>query len=223
VYFRAALASAKRGSQPGKPRSIVLARRRAARNNQINICPEGGTRLRYQIKAQGGSIAESPPRAHNSGSPPMKRRYSKVVVDLSETTHVIPDDLVQSDPQKVLMLEDDPVMADTLKVFLETCDFRVTHVTSGAEGVKKILAVDFDIILCDMIMPGFPGDMFYRAVERVRPHLCKRFIFTTGHRGDSQIDAFIRGVRGLMLWKPFQFHELLAAIKTVQRKTALTA
>ncbi len=153
----------------------------------------------------------------------MKRRYSKVVVDSLETTHVIPDDLVQLDPQKVLMLEDDPVMADMLKDFLETCDFRVTYVRGGAEGVKKILAVDFDIILCDMIMPGFPGDMFYRAVERVRPHLCKRFIFMTGHRGDSQIDAFIRGVRGLVLWKPFQFHELLAAIKTVQRKAALRA
>ena len=62
--------------------------------------------------------------------------------------------------------------------------------------------------------------MFYRAVERVRPNLCKRFIFMTGHTGDKEIDTFIRGVRGLMLWKPFQIHEVLDAIKIVLRKAS---
>jgi hypothetical protein len=69
-----------------------------------------------------------------------------------------------------------------------------------------------------MIMPGFPGDMFYRAVERSRPHLCKRFLFMTGHNGDPQIDTFIRSVRGLMIWKPFQLHELLQGLKVVAGK-----
>jgi len=137
-----------------------------------------------------------------------------------EKTHVMPDDLVQADPQTVLVLEDDPFFANVLKDFLEARNFRVTHVTSGAEGVQKVLAADFDIIMCDMVMPGFPGDMFYRAVERARPQLCRRFIFMTGHTGDTRIDTFIRGVRGLMLWKPFQLHEVLDAIKTVLRKTA---
>jgi DNA-binding response OmpR family regulator len=142
------------------------------------------------------------------------------VVDSSEKTHEIPDDLIKPDPQTVLMLEDDPILANLLKEFLETRNFRVAHVTDGVEGVQKILAIDFDIILCDMVMPGFPGDMFYRAVERARPHLCKRFIFMTGHRGDTHIDNFIRSVRGLMLWKPFQLHEIVEAIKTVLRKTS---
>ena len=66
--------------------------------------------------------------------------------------------------------------------------------------------------LYDAIMEG--------AVERVRPHLCKRFIFMTGHTGDKEIDTFIRGVRGLMLWKPFQIHEVLDAIKIVLRKAS---
>jgi two-component system, NtrC family, sensor kinase len=80
------------------------------------------------------------------------------------------------------------------------------------------LKQDYDVLLCDMIMPGFPGDMFYRAVELSRPHLCKRFLFMTGHNGDPQIDAFIRSVRGLMIWKPFQLHELLRALKVVLEK-----
>jgi DNA-binding response OmpR family regulator len=152
-----------------------------------------------------------------------RRLQSKYVVDSSEKTHEIPDDLIKPDPRRVLMLEDDPGLANLLREFLEGHNFLVTHVLGGAEGVQRILAVDFDVILCDMVMPGFPGDMFYRAVERARPHLCRRFIFMTGHRGDSQIDSFIRSVRGLMLWKPFQFHELMDAVRTVLRKTASAA
>jgi len=89
----------------------------------------------------------------------------------------MPDDLGRSEAHTVLLLEDDPVSANLLKSFLEERNFRVTHVTGGAEGVQKVMAVDFDVILCDMVMPAFPGDMFYRAVERTRPHLCRRFIF----------------------------------------------
>ncbi len=91
---------------------------------------------------------------------------------------------------------------------------------SGVEGLKKIMADDFDLVICDMVMPSLPGDMFYLAVERTKPRLCRRFIFITGHKGDPKIDAFIRRVGGLMLWKPFQMHELQRAIQSVLRKAA---
>ena len=148
------------------------------------------------------------------------RSHTKFFIPPEEKTHVMPDDLVRPESKSVLIVEDDPVLTNLLKNFLEARKFRVAHVTGGAEGVQKVMAADFDVILCDMVMPGFPGDMFYRAVERARPHLCKRFIFMTGHTGDTQIDEFIRSVRGFMLWKPFQLHEVLAAIKTVLRKAS---
>jgi len=47
-------------------------------------------------------------------------------------------------------------------------DYSITVVPTGAEGVQQILAGDFDAILCDMVMPNFPGDMFYLAVQRIR-------------------------------------------------------
>ena len=148
------------------------------------------------------------------------RSNTKFFIPPEEKTHVMPDEMVQPDARTVLVLEDDPVMANLLKDYLQARKFLVTHVRGGAEGVQKILAADFDVILCDMVMPGFPGDMFYRAVGRARPHLCKRFIFMTGHTGDTRIDEFIRGIKGLMLWKPFQIHEVLDAIKIVLRKTS---
>ena len=145
----------------------------------------------------------------------MRRRYYNPI---PERTYEIPDDLLLPDPKSVLMLEDDSTLAGILRNGLEANNYFVTSVRSGAEGIQCILKQDYDVILCDMIMPGFPGDMFYRAVERVRPHLCQRFLFMTGHTGDPQIDEFVRSVRGLMVWKPFELHELLEAIKVVVKK-----
>jgi DNA-binding response OmpR family regulator len=151
----------------------------------------------------------------------MRRSYYAPPV---EKTYEIPDDLIPlEEPRSILLLEDDATLAEVLRNNLEMKHFRVSRVRSGAEGLRRILESDYDLILCDMIMPGFPGDMFYRAVERSRPHLCKRFLFMTGHTGDRQIDQFIRSVRGLMVFKPFQFHELLEAIQVVLNKAEASA
>jgi CheY-like chemotaxis protein len=134
-----------------------------------------------------------------------------------QQAHVIPDELIAPGPRHILMLEDDVALAELLKVGLEMLRFKVTHVTNGAEGIKRIIDSDYDVILCDMVMPGFPDDMFYRAVERVRPELCKRFLFMTGHAGNAEIKSFIRSICGLVIWKPFPIHELHAAIEVVLR------
>ena len=119
----------------------------------------------------------------------------------------------------ILMLEDDPDLASTLKEFFSNEGFSVTHAVNGVDGLKRIMAGDFNLILCDMLMPHLAGDMFYTAVERVRPDLCKRFIFMTGHQGDPKWDAFVRRVGGIMLFKPFELHVLIEAIQTVLKKT----
>lgn len=129
----------------------------------------------------------------------------------------IPDDLLDSKPKTVLVLEDDLAFAETLKDALESSGYRVTTVPTGAEGVVQILAADFDAIVCDMVMPNFPGDMFYLAVQRARPHLCRRFIFITGHQGDPKVSQFIQQTGCLALWKPFEFSQLFAALESVSR------
>src|SRR5580704_18426776 len=96
--------------------------------------------------------------------------------------------------KKVLLLEDDPAFKDIMTDFLKESGFEVVAVTNGVEGVHQVLASDFEVLLCDMMMPTLPGDMFFRAVERMRPHLCDRFIFMTGHRGNAKVNDFISSV-----------------------------
>jgi CheY-like chemotaxis protein len=124
----------------------------------------------------------------------------------------------EPDPESILLLEDDAAFGESLQLFLECHSFLVTRVPNGAEGLRQIATTDFDIILCDMVMPGLPGDQLYLAVERIKPHLCKRFIFMTDHQADPKTDAFIRRMRGLMLWKPFPLADLLTAIAIAAKK-----
>lgn len=121
----------------------------------------------------------------------------------------------QPPPQRkhVLMLEDEVDFAALLKMFLESKNFKVTCVTSGVEGMRRVVAQDFDVILSDLVMPDLPGDLFYKGVERAKPHLCKRFVFMSGHRADPYWQEFIRQVDVPVIWKPFPMRELEAAVQ----------
>ena len=125
--------------------------------------------------------------------------------------------------KKVLLLEDDPAFKEIMHCFLSENDFEVVSVQNGVEGVHEVLASDFEVILCDMLMPTLPGDMFFRAVERMRPHLCDRFIFMTGYRGNTKVNEFIAGVNGTVLTKPFHVDDLLELIAFVELRTFLLA
>jgi len=123
-------------------------------------------------------------------------------------------------PRRVLLLEDDPMLQSAVREFLESHFYDVVAVNNGVEGVRAVLNQDFDVIVCDMMMPKLPGDMFYAAVERMRPHLCRRFIFITGHRGNPKINDFIKQVRGTMLPKPFRMDALIDAVGIVMVQPA---
>lgn len=130
-----------------------------------------------------------------------------------------PQEPVQNHEIKsILLLDDDPDLAFTMKALLESRNFVVTAVTNGAEGLREILAFDFDVILCDLMMPTMPGDMFYLAVQRSRPHLCKRFIFITGQQNNVRVEEFLRTVDGVALFKPVHTEDLIRAISLVLKR-----
>jgi CheY-like chemotaxis protein len=137
---------------------------------------------------------------------------------LTLKTHILEDVTEDAPRKKILLLDDDPVLSDLTRIILEENGYEVELASDGVQGIKKVLAGDFSVILCDMVMPNLAGDMFYTAVERVKPKLCKRFLFMTGHHGDRKIDEFIHKVRGLILWKPFESHVLLESIRAVEQK-----
>lgn len=119
---------------------------------------------------------------------------------------------VATGPGRVLLVDDDSSFNDIIRDFLVESGFTVVAVQSGGAGVREVLAGDFALVLCDLMMPALPGEAFYRAVERIRPELCGRFIFMSGYRGDDKTCDFIKRVNGYVLKKPFLLQDLLDAI-----------
>ncbi len=119
--------------------------------------------------------------------------------------------------RSVLIVDDDLPLAALIREHLVNWGFEVEFEPDGAQALKRIVARDFTFILCDMVMPNFAGDLFYLAVFRVRPALCRRFLFMSGHRDNPKIDAFIKYVDGTILTKPFSAEVLKKALDHLEK------
>jgi DNA-binding response OmpR family regulator len=120
--------------------------------------------------------------------------------------------------RSVLLLDDDPDLAKMLSDFLSAEGYEVTCAPNGVEGMKSIMAKDFAVIICDLLMPNLAGDMFYLAATKVKPGLARRFIFVSGHQANPKWEAFIRSTKAPVLWKPFPSHDLLTCVEAVAHR-----
>ncbi len=120
--------------------------------------------------------------------------------------------------KSILLVDDDLELAETLKDLLESRNYVVTAVENGREALHEVMAFDFDVIICDMMMPHMPGDMFYLAVQKTKPELCKRFLFVTGHADNPKVEAFLKQIDGVVVFKPVLMDELLRMIALVLKR-----
>ncbi|MBW2095493.1 MAG: response regulator [Deltaproteobacteria bacterium] len=114
-------------------------------------------------------------------------------------------------PAKILIVDDEPRIRDSLKLLLDEQGYDVYTVSSGQEA-KDILSVyQFDLALLDMVIPDMNGHQLMEHIYETSPGTM--VVIITGHASlDSAIGALRRGAYDY-LRKPFEFEELL---KTVQ-------
>jgi len=124
------------------------------------------------------------------------------------------------DIKHILLLDDDPDVVSVLKDTLESRHFIVTTAINGVEGLRQVMSQDFDIILCDLMMPTMPGDMFYIAVQRTKPQLVERFIFITGCSENPKVAAFLQTVTAPVIIKPVTSEEVIRVIDEVLKQAA---
>ena len=122
------------------------------------------------------------------------------------------------DIKSVLIVDDDTELADTLKLLLESHNFIVTAASNGVEALHEVLELDFDVIICDLLMPKMPGDMFYLAVQRAKPHLSRRFLFITGHADNPKVERFLKETDALSLRKPVLTADLVGMIRVILKR-----
>ena len=112
----------------------------------------------------------------------------------------------------VLLVDDDEMLLDACQEMLQAHNLQVSIATSGAAALKLIISQDVDAIVCDWLMPMMAGDMFYQAVQKIKPLLCQRFIFMTGYEGHPQIQEFLLKNKLVVLYKPVTIGKLLGTL-----------
>ena len=120
--------------------------------------------------------------------------------------------------KNVLLVDDDEELAITLKQLLESHNFIVTTASNGADALREVMAFDFDVIICDMLMPKMAGDMFYLAVQKTKPQMAPRFLFVTGHADNPKVDSFLKSIDANVIFKPVPTDELVRMISLVLKQ-----
>jgi CheY-like chemotaxis protein len=109
---------------------------------------------------------------------------------------------------RILIIDDEPLLGQTLRfAFQDKHDVEVA--ASGREALDR-LAVDsnFDLVLCDLMMPDVSGEQVYRVVSEKTPGLLPRFVFMTGGAFTERAQEFLAQFAGRQLEKPFNIDEV---------------
>lgn len=112
---------------------------------------------------------------------------------------------------RVLVVDDDPECARAMARILGRHE--VTVALSGQAGLDALLSTSaFDVVLCDLIMPGLSGIDLYEALKQRRPELSERLIFVTGGASTPRARDFLSAVDNKHIAKPFAIREVRQAV-----------
>ena len=120
----------------------------------------------------------------------------------------------------VLVVDDDKQLASALQWILVDENYLVDVAYDGEEAVLKVKVHEYDVVICDLMMPRLRGDEFYFKAKELRPDLADRFIFITGFAAETDIHDFLAQTGIKHLAKPFKIDELISAVKELLAEQA---
>jgi PAS domain S-box-containing protein len=114
--------------------------------------------------------------------------------------------------RRVLVIDDEPALASMIRrVLQKECDVDVT--IDAREGLSRLIdGGDYDVILCDLMMPDMTGMDLHAEVARRRPGVERRFVFMTGGAFTPRASEFLAKVKNRRLEKPFETAALKAIV-----------
>ena len=119
--------------------------------------------------------------------------------------------------KRILIIEDEKIITKTLQKLLQTKGYDADVVNSGKDALAKIKENDFNLIICDIMMPEMDGIETIRAIRKVREAQGKSLIpevIITGYADENKYKSAVALNVAAYLYKPFETDELLAAIKS---------
>jgi len=121
----------------------------------------------------------------------------------------------ESSPGRILIIDDEALVAKSLARMIKGAN------STAVGGGHEALAIleedsDFDVLFCDLMMPGLSGPKFYERLEAEYPELAKRVIFITGGVFSDVTQTFLDNSQARCLYKPFSLDSVREAIAGIQ-------
>ena len=121
--------------------------------------------------------------------------------------------------EKILVIEDEPKIADSLKLGLTEKGYYVDAVYDGKKGLEAFESKNYDLILLDINLPSINGYELCK-IFRVRNPEVPIIILTSLIELEDKIFGYDLGADDYLV-KPFEFKELLLKIKVFLKRTSL--
>lgn len=153
------------------------------------------------VQAHGGLLTLEPSRsgAHFRIDLPPAQGAAVIVTPQEEA----PPTEIPSGRRRVLLVEDEEDVAETLRELIEREGFEVTLAANGTEAFFALDKAEFDILFSDLRMPLLNGRELYERLCEIRPGLVANMAFVTGDTVGDSMDEFLRGCGRPILEKPF--------------------
>jgi len=120
---------------------------------------------------------------------------------------------------KILIIDDERSIRNTLQEILEYEKFEVDTAVDGLEGLEKIKAATYDVILCDIKMPKMDGLEVLENIFKIREDAT--VVMITGHGSiETAVEAIKKGAFDFIA-KPLDLNRLLITIRNAMDKTEL--
>jgi DNA-binding response OmpR family regulator len=121
------------------------------------------------------------------------------------------------EPQRILVVEDDPGVRLSLRVAFERQGFLVEEVATGGEGLERVTLRPPDVVILDLMLPDLDGIELFHRLRRLQPDL--PIVMLTA-RGD-EVDRIVGMELGAddYVTKPFSPRELIARVRAVLRRS----
>lgn len=117
---------------------------------------------------------------------------------------------------KVLVVEDNRTIAQSVKKGLETYGYVVDAVYDGLEGYDLAVNEEYDVIVLDLMLPGKDGQTFCKEL-RAEKNTTPILMLTARGSLEDKVDGLGVGADDYLV-KPFEFAELVARVQALARR-----
>ncbi|MGF1492294.1 MAG: EAL domain-containing protein [Microcoleaceae cyanobacterium] len=122
--------------------------------------------------------------------------------------------------QKILVIEDEPVVRTNLEAILQLSDYEVVSAEDGQQGLELAQKHMPDLIICDIMMPVLDGHLVLNAIRKMPATEDIPFIFLTAKADRSDVRQGMDLGADDYLIKPFTPEEVLAAVEARLNRVA---